>query len=834
MGNLKLALRILARSPFVTGVAVLSLALGIGTNTAIFSMINELLLAALPVRDPQELVSFSAPGPKPGSQSCGMAGNCEDVFSYAMLRDLEAHPGPFNGIAGFYDWGANLAYKGNTSSGQASMVSGSYFPVLRVQPALGRLFNVDDDKTIGANFIAVLSYGFWQNDLGGDPSIINSTIMVDGQAFTVIGVTAQSFEGTVLGRRPRIYIPLSMRANFSSWFKPKSFDDRQMYWIYLFGRLKPDISLAQATQQINAIYTPIITDVEAPLQKEMSAATMVKFKAKKIVLSDGRSGQSMIKKQSQKPLVFLFAITAIVLLIACANIANLLMARATGRSMEMAVRLSLGASRRQLLTQLLTESLVLSAIGGIVSLFVARWTLAGFIAMLPHDSHTLHDPHLSFPVILFTAALSVVTGVAFGLYPALHSTRPDLVTSIRAGAGQIAGARSANFFRSSLATGQIALSTTLLISAGFFIKSLVNVTHVDLGIRPDSLVTFEISPSDNGYNHERSRVLLERVESDLAALPSITGVTAGAIPILAGDNWGNDVSVEGVTYEPDKDMNANVSEVAPNYFKVIGATMLQGREFTLADAAGGPKVAIVNEAFAKKFNLLPNVVGKHMARGSNAKQLDLEIVGLVRDNKYSDVKLPVPPVVVTPWRQDSLTGDLTFYVRTNGSSDAVLGAIRGVVKKLDPNLPVDNLQSMPRQVAESTFLDRMMSKMAAAFALLATILAAVGLYGVLAYSVAQRTREIGVRMALGADGSAVQGLVLRQVAMMTLIGAVIGVPSAIAIGYLARSQLFEMKGTDPFVIVSATLLLSMVAFLAGYIPALRASRISPMQALRYE
>jgi predicted permease len=509
------------------------------------------------------------------------------------------------------------------------------------------------------------------------------------------------------------------------------------------------------------------------------------------------------------------------------------MARASSRSMEMAVRLSLGASRRQLLTQLLTESLVLAAIGGIVSLFVARWTLAGFIAMLPHDSNTLHDPYLSLPIIVFTAALSVVTGVAFGLYPALHSTRPDLVTSIRANAGQIAGARSANFFRSSLATGQIALSTTLLISAGFFIKSLVNVTRVDLGLRADNLVTFGISPSDNAYSHERSRVFFERLESDLAALPSVTGVTAGAIPILAGDNWGNDVSVEGVTWEPDKDMNSNVSEVAPNYFRVIGATMLQGREFTTADAAGSPKVAIVNEAFAKKFNLLPNVVGKHISRGSNAK-LDIEIVGLVRNNKYSDVKLPVPPVLVTPWRQDTTTGYLAFYVRTNGSTDAVLSAIPGVIKKLDPNLPYDNLQSMPRQVAESTFLDRMMSKMAAAFALLATILAAVGLYGVLAYSVAQRTREIGVRMALGADGAAVQGLVLKQVAMMTLIGAVIGVPAAIAIGYLARSQLFEMKGTDPFVIVTATLLLSFVAFLAGYIPALRASRISPMQALRYE
>ena len=831
MQNLRLAFRMLARAPFVSAVAVLSLALGIGTNTAIFSFVDELLMRALPVREPERLVSLSAPGPKPGSQQCGQAGDCQHVFSYPMFRDLERTPGEFSGIAAHMGFGANVAYKGLTSNEPGLLVSGSYFPVLGLSPAAGRLFTPDDDRTIGANALCILGYDYWRAKLGGDPGVINSTIVINGATFTIVGVAPEGFEGTTLGRRPAVYVPISMRAQvMPGW---KGFENRQYYWAYLFARLKPGVPIERARTAINAVYRPIINDVEVPLQKGMSDATMAKFKVKEIGVEDGRRGQSSVHHEARTPLIMLFAITAIVLLIACANIANLLLARAAGRSMEMAVRLSLGANRRQLLAQLLTESLVLALVGGVASLVVARWTLTGIMAMLPDDGANLFMPHLSLPMVLFTAALSVGTGLAFGLFPALHSTRSDLVTSIRSNAGQISAARTAMRFRAALATAQIALSMALLISAGLFIKSLRNVAHVELGLRPENLVTFEIEPELNGYSRARSHIFLERVRTELAAIPGVTAVSATQVPLLAGSNWGSTISVEGITPVPDQNMNTEVNEVAAGHFRAIGATMLSGREFTDADAAGAPKVAIVNQAFARKFKLGNDAVGKHVSFGDKGP-LDIEIVGLVRDSKYSEVKDSVPPVLATPWLQDTTVGDLNFYVRTSLSSDNLLRTIPAVIKKLDPNLPVEGLKTMPQQIRENVFLDRMISTMAAAFAVLATILAAVGLYGVLAYSVAQRTREIGVRMALGADGGNVRGMVLRQVGLMTLVGAAIGIGAAFALGRLAASLLYGLTGSDPWVMGSATALLAAVALGAGYVPALRASRISPMEALRYE
>ena len=832
MHNLRLAFRTLAKTPFVTAVAVISLALGIGTNTAIFSLVNQLLLRPLPVREPERLVDFSAPGPKPGQQSCGMAGECDDVFSYAMFRDLEAKQTSFTGIAAHVAFQANLAVAGETRHGRALYVSGSYFPVLGLQAQAGRLFTPDDDRTPGASFLAVLSDGYWRNQLGADPAVVGKVIVVNGQSLTVIGVAPRGFTSTTVGLRPDVYVPLSMREVITSWSKG-SFTNRQSYWAYLFARLKPGVTLAQASLATNAIYRPIITDVEAPLQKEMSEQTMAKFKAKSLVMDDGRRGQSSLHTETKTPLTMLFAITGIVLLIACANIANLLLARGAGRSMEMAVRLSLGAGRRQLLAQLLTESLVLALIGGAASLLVARWTLAGIIMILPSDTSGLITVSLEPSIIIFAGALSVLTGFLFGMFPALHSTRPDLVNTIRANAGQLAGARAASRFRTILATAQIALSMTLLISAGLFIKSLANVTRVDLGLKVDDMVTFGLSPSLNGYSHERSRVLFEQVAAQLGAVPGVTAVSVSLVPILAGDNWGQDVSVEGFKRTPDTDANSRFSEVGPNYFHTIGVPLLAGRDFTEADAGASPKVVIVNEAFAKKFNLGRDVVGRHIAMG-NTEKLDIEIVGLVRDNKYSDVKLPVPPVFVIPYRQDTSVGSVNFYARTSLPPEQLLRTIPAVIKKLDPNLPVEDLKSMPQQVRENTFLDRMISTLAAAFAALATVLAAIGLYGVLAYSVAQRTREIGVRMALGANGSNVRGMVLRQVGLMIAVGGVAGVAAAIGLGVLAKSLLFGLTGNDPVVMTSAAVLLSVVALGAGYIPALRASRVSPMQALRYE
>ena len=834
MFNLKLAFRTLRKTPFVTIVAALSLALGIGANTAIYSIFEQMLRRPLPVYQPQRLVNLSAPGPAPGSNSCNNAGDCDEVFSYPMLTDLQkSQQSAFSGIVGHRLSDGSMAYRGLAPmDGQIMFVTGSYFPVLGLQPALGRLIGPSDDENIGANPEVVLAYDYWQTKLGGDRSVLGQTMIVNGTQMTIIGVAPEGFEGTTLGSRPNLFAPMTMRPALQLG-TVKGMENRQNYWVYLFGRLKPGVSIDQAKSAINAVYHPIINDVEAPLQKGMSDQTMKKFRAKEIVLKDGRRGQSSVHREATVPIMMLFSITGIVLLIACANIANLLLARAANRSMEMAVRLSLGATRRQLLTQLLTESVLLAAIGGVASLLVARWTLGAISALLPGEiANALHF-EIHWPAVFFAAALSLLTGVFFGLFPAIHSTRPDLVTALRNNSGKLSGGRGAARFRTSLATAQVALSMALLIAAGLFVKSLWNVSRVDLGIRVDNVVTFGIAPRLSGYDSTRSKALFIRVEDELAALPGVNGVTADLVGLLQNNNWGNNVSVQGFKKDPDTDANSRFDEVGPGFYKVLGVPLLSGREFTAADEVGRPKVAIVNEAFAKKFNLGKDAVGKRMAVG-DTNNLEIEIVGLVKDTKYSQVKQKIPPVFVLPYRQDSNVGYMSFYVRTSGDPLLILRSIPGAIGRIDASLPVIGLKTMPQQVKENVFLDRMISIMSGSFALLATLLAAIGLYGVLAYSVAQRTREIGVRMALGADSAKVRAMVLRQVGVMLLIGGVIGIAGALALGRGAKSLLFEITGYDPFVVIASVIALSLVALAAGYVPALRASRVDPMQALRYE
>lgn len=830
MRNLKLALRTLFRTPFITVVAVLSLALGIGANAAIYSLFNEILLQPLPVSHPEQLVNFAAPGPIRGSNSCNQAGDCDEIFSYPMFRDLEKASTAFSGIAGHFLFGTSVAMAGQTAvAGQGVFVSGSYFPVLGLHPAVGRLLTQADDAPVGANFVTVLSYAFWETHLGANPKVVGQQLSVNGKQFTIVGVAPKGFDGTTLGARPYIFVPLSMRGVVNNGFN--DFENRRSYWVYLFGRLKSGATIDQGLSSVNRVYSTLINDVEVPLQKGGSAKFMAEFKKKAVTMTDGRKGQSSTIKSSRTPLTLLFGITGIVLLIACANIANLLLARAANRSMEMAVRLSLGATRRQLILQLLTESVLLAVLGGLVSIVVAHWTLVGITAMLPPQVASTMDFVLSVPVLVFSAALSIGTGFAFGIVPALQSTRPDLVTELRNNSGKLSGSRSAARFRTSLVTAQIALSMSLLICAGLFIKSLRNIARVDLGVNIDNVVTFAISPGRSGYDTTRTSALYARLEDALAAMPGVSGVTSSTVALLSGNNWGQGVSVEGFHKDPDTDDGSRYNAVGPNYFRVLGVPLLSGRDFTSADGAGSQRVAIVNEAFAKKFNLGTNPVGKHMSVGNDS--LNVTIVGLAKDAKYSEVKSKIPPVFVLPWRQAGVSGN-TFYVRSSLPPEQALRAIPTIMKKLDPNLPVERLKLLPQQAQENVYMDRMISMLAAAFAVLATVLAAIGLYGVLAYSVAQRTREIGVRMALGANSGAVRGMVLKQVALMTLIGGTVGLIGALAIGRGAESLLYQLKGRDPLVIAFSAVALALVALCAGFIPARRASRVDPMAALRYE
>jgi predicted permease len=822
----------LAKAPVITAVAVLSLALGIGANAAIFSLFDQMLLQALPVLEPGRLVNLANPGPKPGSQSCNQAGDCDEVFSYLMFRDLEeqARDG-FVGVAAHRLFSANLAYANQTVNGQGVLVSGSYFPLLGVQPALGRPLGPDDDRTVGAHFVAVLSYRYWRSRLGGDPGVLNQTLVINGHPMTIVGVAAREFEGTTLGARPDVFVPITMRGEMSRGFE--GFDNRRSYWAYLFARLRPDVTIQQARAEINTIYRAIINDVEAELQEGMSEQTMARFREKEITLEEGFRGQSSLHAEVATPLILLLAITGVVLLIACANIANLLLARGANRSQEMAIRGSLGASRPQLVRQLLLESCLLAVFGGVAGVVVARWTLALIVSILPPDLPDSLALTLQPSAMLFAGLLAIGTGFLFGMYPALHSTRPDLMTVLKGSSGQPSGARAAARFRNALVTAQIALSMALLVAAGLFIKSLVNVSRVDLGLTTENVVTFGVSPVLNGYERAESRAFYERVEEELSALPGVTAVSAALVPILAGSNWGTDVNVQGFEGGPDVDDNSRFNRVGPGYFRTLGMPLIAGREFTTADRLEAPRVAVVNQTFAKKFGLDgPDAVGKFM--GTSDDELNIEIVGLVRDAKYSEVKQEVPPLFFTPHRQEEGVGFLSFYVRTSVDPRQVLRAIPGVIRRLDPNLPVEDLKTLEQQVRDNIVLDRVIGILSTAFAMLATLLAGVGLYGVLSYAVSQRTREIGLRMALGADGGRVRAMVLWQVGRMTLIGGVVGVLAALGIGRVSSSLLFGMEGHDPMVVALVVFLLAAVAIGAGYVPAHRASRVDPMRALRYE
>jgi len=839
--DLRVTVRGLRRAPGFVVTAVTCIALGVGANGAAYSLFEELLLRPLPVHEPGRLVNFRASEPNPGNDQCSQAGGCDEVFSYPMFRDLERAQTVFTGIAAHQLFLANIAYSGQALDGDGVFVSGSYFPVLGLKPALGRLLSPADDQVIGGHFVAVLSHSFWTAQLGADPSVVGRQIVVNGKSLTIVGVAPRGFDGTTLGMRPRVFVPITMAADVNPFFGPRTeIGDRRRYWTYLFARLKPGVTIEQARAGMNPIYRAVLADVEAPLHPGLSAQTMARFKARELGIVDGRHGQSRLRGTTRTPLTFLFGITGLVVLIACANIANLLLARGANRATEMAVRMSLGAGRRRLVVQLLTESCLLAVLGGAASLLVAYGTLELIASFIPPASLGL-GPALALEirpsVLLFAGAVSLGTGLLFGLFPALQSTRADLITSIRSGAGQISGGhRTAARFRTTLVTAQIALSMALLASAGLFVKSLRNVSRVELGMDVDRVVSFGLLPELNGYDHARARALFERIEEEVGALPEFTAVSAASVPLLTGSTNGWNVRVEGFARGPDTDANTRTIRVGPGYFRALGIPLLAGREFTAADRLGSPKVAVVTEAFAKKFGLGRDAVGKHMALDGEApgETLDMEIVGLARDAAYSSVKGEMPPLLVMPWRQDSTIGAAAFYARASIAPERALRSIPPAVGRLDRNLPVVLLKPLSQQARENVYLDRMTGTLAAAFAALATLLAAVGLYGVLAYTVAQRTREIGVRMALGADGRRIRGMVLRQVGRMVLVGGAIGVAAALGLGRAVQSLLYGLEGSDPAVVVTAAVVLGAVALGAGYVPAWRASRVSPAGALRRE
>ncbi|MEX2124638.1 MAG: ABC transporter permease [Woeseia sp.] len=833
MNKLKYAIRQLAMRPALAAIIVLTLALGIGANAAMFSLFHQILLRPLPVPDPGSLVNLGSPGPKSGSVSCGSAGECEYVFSYPMLRDLEREQTVFTGIAAHRAFGASIAAKGTQAiGGEGVVVNGNYFAVLQLVPALGRLIGPQDEPKVDEGRVVVLSYDYWQNNFGGDAAVLGEILTVNGQPLTVIGVAPEGFSGITIGQRPQVFVPLTMRWLMEPFF-PAGAENRQSYWAYLFARLKRGVSMQQAERKINGAYRAIINDIDAPQNTGMSEQTLALFKEKTLRLEPGARGQSSAPDEARLPLTLLLGVTVLVLVIACVNIANLLLARGAARAGEMAVRASVGASRWQMIAQLLTEAGLLGLLGCLASLPVAAATLSVIGIIMPAEAAASADIGLSRAAVLFAVGVSLITVLLFGLLPALAATRTSPVAVLKEQAGQQSGGRGMARFRRSLVTAQIAFSMVLLVLAGLFTQSLANVAKVDLGLRADSVATFSIAPVLNGYAPERSSQLFRRIEEDLAALPAVVSVGSAMVRVIAGDNWGSNVSVQDFEAAPDTDTNAQYNEVSPGFFRTLQIPLLSGRDFSDADLVDRPRVAIVNEAFAGKFGLGTDAVGKRMATGSGG-ELDIEIIGLVKDAKYSDVKAAVPPQFFLAHGQNESLGFMNFYVRTQLAPGDALAAIARVVPALDPNLPVEDLATLPGVIRDTLFLDRLIGMLSSGFALLATLLAATGLYGVLSYSVAQRTRELGLRQALGATPHRLRGMVLRQVGWMAFIGGVTGLGGAVLLGRAAEAVLFGLSGYDPVVLCTALAVLGAVVLAAGYVPARRASNIAPLEALRYE
>jgi putative ABC transport system permease protein len=830
--DLRYGARMLLKNPGFTVIAVITLALGIGANTAIFSLTDQILLRRLPVERPEELVILRSPGPKNGrvwSDSDDGAAS----FSYPMYKDLrDRGANVFSGLLARFAIPLSVAGIGQTERADGELVSGNYFEVLGAHPALGRVFNQEDDRAPGAHPVVVLSHAYWTRRFGADPAILNKTLTVNGNLMTVIGVSREGFRGVQVGQTPDIFIPMMMKVQMIP--NSNGLDDRRDYWLAIIGRLKPGMSIAQTEEAVRPSYRSILED-ELPLIG-LRAERRQQFLDKRILLADGSKGRQILQPDAKKPFLILMAMSGLALLIACANVANLLLARGASRQREIAVRMALGASAWRLMRQFLLESLLLSLLGGVVGLLVAVWTMGGLVASIPPSVGALGlsadlDPRL----LGFTLALSALTGLLFGLFPAARATRLNLEAILREQGSSVSGGLSGVRFRKALVVSQIVLTTVLLVGAGLFARSLNNLNRLDLGLRADNLITFSVAPELNGYTPQRTITFFDDLRQGIAALPGVRSVSAAEIPILTDSNSGGNVTIEGYQAHENEDMEIRNNRIGPDYFATMGIPLISGREFTVADAAGAPKVAIINETMARRFFANRNPIGSRFAFGAGDRiRPDIEIVGVVKDSKHATVREKTLPFAYLPYAQNANLGSITFYARIDQDVTSIAHSLRREVSRRDNNLPIFGLKSLWQQTDESLFADRFVTFLSICFGLLAAALAAIGLYGVMAYTVTRRMRELGIRIALGATPGRVARLVLREVALLALIGLLAGAPLAFALGRAAESLLFGVKAGDPLVYVAASLLLGCVALLGGYLPARRAAKVDPMVALRRE
>jgi predicted permease len=823
---MKFALRNFLHHPAFALTAVLSLALGIGANTAIFTLTNQILLRMVPVKDPQRLVSFHWTGQFIGGSTRGY----EDSFSYLTYADLRQSSGAFTGIAARYQDTVDVSDKGPAERAAAELVSGNYFDVLGVTPAVGRLLTPDEDRVKGGEPYVVLSYDYWQRHFAGDPSVVNRAIDVNGHPLTIVGVTQRGFQGMALMDPADIFVPLMMKPVVTPTWDDMS--RRDSIWLHLFARLRPGIDPQAAQSSLAGSYRGVLEhDLAANGRNAKFSQRYVK---NRLQLVSGSQGYGGLRELFSKPLYVLLAMVGTLLLIACANVANLLVTRAQGRQKEISIRLALGATRRSLMRLIMAESLMIAAASGLLGLLLSGWIASLLVSLLPFNNiGAAIDTSPDWRVLAFTAGVSLLAALLAGVVPALQATRPDLAPALKNESRNSSLGLGQTRFRRVLICAQVALSFLLLAAAGLFARSLYKVMTVGSGIETSRLLAFSVDPSMHNYTPGRERRLVVDLQSALARIPGAQGASGVSNALLANNNDQNTVHIEGYRPSSNEDMNPGYNEMLPGFFSTAGVPIVAGRDFNDKDIAGAPQVVIVNETFQQRFFPHQSPLGHRIGWGDTGPT-NLEIVGVVRDMKVGDLKEKPRPWTFTPVLQNPAPGTVTFYVRTAHNPLTVAPAARQVVRRMDAALPVYDLKTVAAQIDETHFLDRLLAWLAVAFGCLATLLASIGLYGITAFNVSRRTQEIGIRMALGAARASVLRLVMREVLILTALGLLVAIPATLALGRLLESQLFEMKAADPLVILGAAAVVLLVSLLAGYIPAHRATRIDPMQALRWE
>ncbi len=849
--DLKYGLRTLRRWPGFTVVSILTLALGIGANTAIFSVVDAVLLRKLLVKEPDRLVLFkSVAGAKfnigghSGNISRDAAGQLvRSSFPYQTYKRFREQQSALSDVIAFGTLSLNVNAGGqaDTASGQA--VSGNYYAGLGVPALVGRTFT-DDDDNAAAPPVAVITYRYWQRRFGGDPSVVGKQINLNNVTFTVIGVTPMGFDGaTNVGSSPDVSIPIAWEPQVLA---ERSRLKKDIWWLRLMGRLKPGATIEQAQAQLASVFHQSILENRkaqnsiAQTKVSNTPESVDPNELPQLAAFSGSQGETNTRQNYQMPLYILLGVVGLVLLIACANVANLLLARAASRQREFAVRLALGAGRWRLIRQLLTESLLLSILGGAFGLLFAFWFKDGLLAVSDWGGASMSalDLSLNMRVLGFTMALSCMTGILFGIAPALRATRVDLAPGLKESARSSSGPGRSRLTKI-LILAQVAVSVLLLVGAGLFLRTLINLQNVEPGFNTNNLLLFSVEPGLVGYKKDVLVNYYQQMCERMETVPGIRSVTFSAVPLLAQSEIDYDLFLPGAKADADGKVksngNAYLHQVRENFLKAMEIPLLAGRDLTLQDDARAPKVAIVNQTFAQRYFPNENPIGKRFGLNSD-KPEEIEIVGLVKDAKYTSQRDKIPPTIYLPWLQN-LSGFGTFEARTTGDPSAYVDAVRKAAHEVDPKIPLRDIKTQVEQADETLAMERLFAKLLSLFGLLALALAAVGLYGVLAWSVTQRTHEIGIRMALGASRPRILRMILWQGLTLTILGVILGLSGAYLVTkYMASltSMLYGIQPADPLTFGAITLFLIAVVLIACYIPARRATKVDPMVALRYE